>query len=299
MINSLQFELQNNFSMEEASTTPILRYPQSAFDTIVEKSPIEKYKSIQSERAIVKSNEFNNRNQSILKKNSPNQWLSPSSPDSTIKSINHKNDNFNSSKDLLWTSTQSSPNSTQHEQLTGQYKKSSSTPANLWESPNMRIPHATLLIQNDSPQSVWYTPPQIQSPAISSGRNIWDSPSSSVLNNAIERLSPDSTTFLRPQDLSPSDNWYNCNKSHSSNVYNTFNTNNPIWSATSPVGTNAENNIFSSTPFKSKILDTKKSCNKKITKQIAITSDQNLNQASSSCLQLFSDDFVNYLNMIN
>lgn len=287
--------------MEEALTTPILRYPQSAIpiETIVEISPIEKYKSIQSERAIVKSNEFNKRNQSILKKNSPNQWLSPSSPDSTIKSFNHKSDNLNSSKDPLWTSTQSSPNSTQHEQLRGQFKKSSSTPANLWESPNLKIPHATLLIQNDSPQSVWYTPPQMQSPALSSGRNIWDSPSSSSLNNATERFSPDSTTFLRPQDLSPSDNWHNCNKSHSSNIYNTFKTNNLIWSATSPVGTKTENNIFSSTPFKSNVLDTQKSCNKKMTKQIAIASDQNLNQASSSCLQLFSDDFVNYLNMIN
>lgn len=300
-MNSPQSEIQSNESTEEVITASMLRNPKPvvSIETSAEKSFMEKYKSVQSERAIVKSNDFNKRNHVSLRKTSSNQWLSPLSPDSMNKSFNHKKDIFNANKDSLWTSAQSSPNSTQHEQSRNQFKKSSSTPANLWESPNMKFSQATLMVNNNSTHSVWYTPPQIQSPAISSGQNIWDSPSSSIVNNSMESFSSESAAFLRPQDLSPGDIWYNCNKLQSSNSYNAFKPNASIWSTSSPVGTKVESNIFSSIPLKTTTLDSQKSCNKKMMKQVPIATEQNTNPASSSCLQLFSDDFMNYLNMIN
>lgn len=270
---------------------------------------MDRFKTVQTERAIVKSNEFIKQNQ-LVKLSSSNQWPNPISPDPLINkpSFNYKTDSFNgASKETLWASTQSSPNSTtsQHDQIRNQFKKSTSTPSNLWESPNLKLSHqSALMIKNDSSNSsVWYTPPQIQSPAISSGQSIWDSPSSSILNHSIESFSSSdcaSSSLLRPQDLSPNDGWYNsANKLQSTaaaTAFNTFKADTSVWSNASPVGSKIESNIYTSTPYKTSSSSStaiEKDTNKK---SIANT---DANPASSSCLQLFSDDFINYLNMIN
>lgn len=271
---------------------------------------VDKYKSMHhTERAIVKSNDFNKPHHVTPNKISSayNQWMPAQSPDPLNKTFNCKTD----SKEVLWASTQSSPNSTQRDQMKNQFKKSTSTPSNLWESPNLKLSQSALMIKNDSSSSVWYTPPQIQSPAMS-GQSIWDSPTSSILNHSVESFSSDCAGgLLRPQDLSPNDIWSNTSKLQSSNRFNSFKADtSSVWSNASPIGNKTESNIFTSTPFKSSnstttAFDGQKDF-KKITKPTAeastlnsVAHDNTTNPASSSCLQLFSDDFMNYLNMIN
>lgn len=274
-----------------------------------------------TERAIVKSNEYNKltnghgkHSSAATNMSSMNQWTSPQSPNSSIKSLYHKSDSYSTSKESLWASTQSSPNSAQREQLKNQFKKSASTPANLWESPNSKMSQATLMIKNDSNSSVWCTPPQIQSPAVSNGQNYWDcSSTSSILNRSADSFSSDSgISLLRPQDLSPNDIWSNTPK----NLSIKTDTNGSMWSNTSPIG-KIEPIMYTSTPLKSTApLDnvhhidrpTMNGMNGMNGMNVAVsrpltsasaTPTSTTNPASSSCLQLFSDDFINYLNMIN
>lgn len=271
---------------------------------------MDMYKSLQTERAIVKSNDFNKQNQSGMNKIASNQWMQSPSPDLLIKPFNGKiTDGYStsSSKEMLYASTQSSPISTQRDQLKNQFKKSTSTPSNLWESPNSKMPQqSALMVKNDSSSSVWYTPPQIQSPAMSSGQSIWDSPSSSILNHSVESFSSDCASLLRPQDLSPNDGWYSANKLHQTNGFNSFKADTSVWSNTSSVVSKAESNIFTSTPYKtspstlsSSAHDGNRDSTKKLNKPASVINHHDTTPASSSCLQLFSDDFINYLNMIN
>lgn len=293
--NSIGSEMQNDKSMNDSLASSILHDLKSMKLNDTNESMMDKYKSVQMERAIVKSNEFNKQNNSILSKLSYNQWLPSQSPDPLYKPFNYKND----SKEVLWASTQSSPNSTQRDQMKNQFKKSTSTPSNLWESPNLKLSQSALMIKNDSSSSVWYTPPQIQSPAISTGQ-IWDSPTSSILNHSVESFSSDCAGLLRPQDLSPNDIWGNANKIQSTSGFNSFKADSAVWSNGSPAG-KMDSNIFTSTPFKSSAMNGQKEFSKKIAKPTTppTTANQDTNPASSSCLQLFSDDFINYLNMIN
>lgn len=293
--NSIGSEMQNDKSMNDSLASSILHDLKSMKLNDTNEVMMDKYKSVHMERAIVKSNEYNKQNNSILSKMSYNQWLPSQSPDPLNKSFNYKND----SKEVLWASTQSSPNSTQRDQLKNQFKKSTSTPSNLWESPNLKLSQSALMIKNDSSSSVWYTPPQIQSPAMSTGQSIWDSPTSSILNHSVESFSSDCAGLLRPQDLSPNDIWSNANKLQTSNGFNSFKADSSVWSNGSPV--KMASNIFTSTPFKSAAMNGQKEFSKKIAKPTTppTTTNQDMNPASSSCLQLFSDDFINYLNMIN
>lgn len=298
--NTIGSELRNDKPLNEAMASLALYDLKSmTVNDSGAENLMDKFKSFQSERAIVKSNEFSKQNQSVLSKISSNQWMPSSSPDPLIKPFNYKTDSYSASKEVLWTSTQSSPNSTQRDQLNNQFKKSTSTPSNLWESPSSKLSQSALMIKNDSSSSsVWYTPPQIQSPAMSSGQSIWDSPSSSILNHSVESFSSDGASLLRPQDLSPNDGWYSANKLQSTNGFNSFKADTSVWSNTSPVGSKIESNIFTSTPYKSSAVETQKESTHKLNKPTtAIHPDPN--PASSSCLQLFSDDFINYLNMIN
>lgn len=296
--------MQNEKSINESIVTSLVHDLKSIkLNETSGENVMDKFnKSMHIERAIVKSNDFNKQHHSAVNKLCYNQWMPSQSPDPLNKSFNYKTD----SKEVLWASTQSSPNSTQREQLKNQFKKSTSTPSNLWESPNLKLSQSTLMIKNDSSNSVWYTPPQIQSPAISSGQSIWDSPTSSILNHSVESFSSDCAGLLRPQDLSPNDIWSNSTKLQTSNGFNTFKTDTSVWSNASPIGNKMESTVFTSTPFKSATFDGQKDFNKKIAKPLippAATTATNVNQdtnpASSSCLQLFSDDFMNYLNMIN
>lgn len=260
-----------------------------------------------TERAIVKSNDFPKQTKSPI-----NGWTSSNSPKS---SYSHKSDNdFNSSKETLWASTQSSPNSAQRDQMRNLFKKSTSIPANLWESPNSKLSQATLMIKNDSNSSVWYTPPQIQSPAVSSNghnqNNIWECSTSSLLKlnlsgaGADTSLLNDSDSFLRGQQeystTSTADIWSTADDGNSQNVI-TLNSdpNSSIWSNASSIGgqiVGENNHIFTSTPYKSS--NGSGASNESITK-MQDSNGSNNPAASSSCLQLFSDDFVSYLNMIN
>lgn len=272
------------------------------------------------ERAIVKSNDFNKQANSAVGKSpstatlsSSNQWASSSSqsPNVSIKSLYHKSDSYSTSKESLWASTQSSPNSAQREQLKHQFKKSTSTPANLWESPNSKMCQATLMIKNDSNSSVWYTPPQIQSPAVSSGQSYWDcSSSSSILNRSADSYSSDGVSLLRPQDLSPNDIWSNTAQKmpNGNNLCIKTDTNVSMWSNMSPIGKIEP--TYTSTPLKSassldkgpskpNVSQMNNAISQHFTNASTTTSATAINPASSSCLQLFSDDFMNYLNMIN
>lgn len=260
-----------------------------------------------TERAIVKSNEFFKQTRSPI-----NGWASSNSPKS---SYSHKSDtDFNSSKETLWASTQSSPNSAQRDQMRNLFKKSTSIPANLWESPNSKLSQATLMIKNDSNSSVWYTPPQIQSPAVSSNghnqNNIWECSTSSLLKlnqsgaGVEASLLNDSDSFLRGQleysTPSTVDIWSTADDEKSQNVI-TLNSdpNSSIWSNASSIGgrnVGENNHIFTSTPYKGS--NGSGSSNESIT-NMQDANGTNNTAASSSCLQLFSDDFVSYLNMIN
>lgn len=326
-------DMPNDKSLNDAMANLAMHDLKSmnAIDSNATDHFVDRMKSVQTERAIVKSNDFvrqpqqqqqqhhHQQNQSVFSKMAAsNQWMASTSPDPLIKPFNYKADSNNASKEILWASTQSSPNSTQRDQMRSQFKKSTSTPSNLWESPTLKLsPQSTLMIRNNndsSSSSVWYTPPQIQSPAMSSGQSIWDSPTSSILNHSIESFgSADcSASLLRPQDLSPNDGWYNsgnATKLQSANTFNTFKADSSVWSnaPSSTVGNKMEGNIFTSTPYKSSSSsssghDGQKDASKKIstpksTSTAIVNSDTN--PASSSCLQLFSDDFINYLNMIN
>lgn len=316
-------DMPNDKSLNEAMANLAMHDLKSmtAIDSNAADNFVDRLKTVQTERAIVKSNDFirqqqqqlqqQQQNQLTLNKMPSNQWMPPStSPDPLMKPFNYKADSQNASKETLWASTQSSPNSTQRDQMRNQFKKSTSTPSNLWESPNLKLsPQSALMIKNgndSSSSSVWYTPPQIQSPATSSGHHsIWDSPTSSILNNSIESFgSADcSTNLLRPQDLSPNDGWYNsgtATKLQSMNAFNTFKADSSVWSNTSStVGSKNDSNIFTSTPYKSAPnTDSQKEASIKLTTK-SMHANADTNPASSSCLQLFSDDFINYLNMIN
>lgn len=296
--NAIRSELRNDKPINEAMASLALNDLKSMTvnDSSAE-NQMDKYKSVQSERAIVKSNEFSRQNLSALSKMPSNQWMPSSSPDPLIKSFNYKTDSYSASKEVLWASTQSSPNSAQRDQLKNQFKKSTSTPSNLWETPQ-KLSQSTLMIKNDSSSSVWYTPPQIQSPAMSSGQSIWDSPTSSIFNHSVESFSSDGASLLRPQDLSPNDSWYSANKLQTSNGFNSFKADTSVWSNASPVGCKMESNIFTSTPYKTSTFEHPKESSKKLTKLNSAINEDAI-PASSSCLQLFSDDFINYLNMIN
>lgn len=270
-----------------------------------------------TERAIVKSNDFSKQpnaytnNTNLSGKSTLNQWMPPHHIDTSLKSNYHRSDGYSTSKESVWASTQSSPNSTQREQSKNQFKKSTSTPANLWETPNSKLSQATLMMKNDSSSTVWFTPPQMQSPAMANGQSFWDNAggmgsasnttatTSSILNRSAESFSPD-VSLLRPQDLSPMDIWSSTPKmlppSTNTTGYNglkaTTDTNTSIWRNPSPIGGKLESNVFTSTPYKQSTLDPMNECNKTV-------NNAGNNSASSACLQLFADDFVNYLNMIN
>lgn len=303
--NACSSEMQNDKPLNDVMANLALHDLKSmTVNNSSAENLMDMYRSLQTERAIVKSNDFNKQNQSGMNKIASNQWMQSPSPDLLIKPFNGKTtDGYSSSssKEMLWASTQSSPISTQRDQLKNQFKKSTSTPSNLWESPNSKLSQSALMVKNDSSSSVWYTPPQIQSPAMSSGQSIWDSPSSSILNHSVESFSSDCASLLRPQDLSPNDSWYSANKLHQTNGFNSFKADTSVWSNTSSAVSKADSNIFTSTPYKtssSSAHDAHKESTKKLNKSASII-NHDTTPASSSCLQLFSDDFINYLNMIN
>lgn len=251
-------------------------------------------------------------------------WDSPQSPNYSTNIQYHSASSHSNSKESLWASNQSSPNSAHREQLLRQHSSSSSmsSPSSLWENPSSKLSQASLMSKNDSLSSIWQTPPMTQSP-VNKISNLWDSPtsfsstvgnglfgnsnSSNCSNNSFLNLGNAGQSLLRPQDLSPTDIWSNNSTSNMpSKIKDPVGA---LWANPTPAPSYTKpNSMITSTPIKSQTtvspikperspfnnLPQANSANKNGIPS-AITSAP----ASSSCMQLFSDEFINYLNMIN
>ncbi|GAB0096578.1 hypothetical protein DMENIID0001_121020 [Sergentomyia squamirostris] len=182
-----------------------------------------------------------------------------------------------SSKESLWTSTQSSPIS--HPMA-----------PNLWESKHSQ---ATLMScgsssSKDSMSSIWFTPPQIQSPPngiVTStpngkiGCDMWEMKNG---GDTIPRL-------VRPQEISGPNGWISdLSKSSKDSVSS-------LWAT--PTTPPAAFNGAAAGKIPLQTYNTPKHYSPPLP-HINNTHDSQ-NNAANSCLQLFSDEFLNYLNMIN
>lgn len=264
------------------------------------------------ERALTKSNDFTANARHSSSFNTPSKalslWDQPQSPTASIKTTC----NSSSSKESLWASAQSSPNSVQRGQLKQQLFENSS---NLWENPSSKLSQASLMSKNDSNNSIWCTPPRIQSPATQpTNTSGWDN---APMN--LKKDEYDAHALIRPQDLSPIDHWTNSSNATNANAIKTkMDAFDSKWShPTTSMGQQSFNrvnsNVFTSTPIKPTV--NKMTTNDATNGNCFATNDVNNfynsmatngggaasigTPASSSCLQLFSDEFINYLNMIN
>lgn len=228
----------------------------------------------------------------------------PHSPATSIKTQYHSASSHTASKEsLLWqsNSTQSSPHNVEASSASS---TTSSSSASLWENPGstMSLMHSS---SDQSFASIWNqqptTPPQVQSPG-SKLSTMWSDSSVATPNSAyLTDHSQSSTSLL-------------LFGKHSPTTATAVPTGCDIWSqAKDPVGslwTNPTPNQFA-TP------STVEGTISKQQHQISSANDgfqhtnhnskttQHANNhlsnstAASSCLQLFSDEFQNYLNMIN
>lgn len=285
-------------------------------------------------------NKQNNSNWTTTKTTS--LWdAAPHSPTYSMNTHYHSSSSHSNSKESLWASTQSSPNSAHREQLQHQHSSSStsSTPSSLWENPSSKLSQASLMSKNDSLSSIWQTPPQTQSPDNIGNKisNLWDSPNSfgsangggggggmmtgsggSLFgnSNSYQNLHNSGHSLIRPQDLSSADIWGNNNsgmalKPNKDPVGSLWAQPTPATTQSAIVPTfNKNHTMITSTPMKSHQMHPIKpdqrnafnnlphvTANAKNNLSPAITNTSA--PASSSCLQLFSDEFINYLNMIN
>lgn len=255
-------------------------------------------------------------------------WGDPQSPTPSIKTQYHSASSHTNSKESLWHSTQSSPNSNLREQ-----SQSLTSQTCLWENPINKQTQASVNYSKDSIGSIWTSPATAnftqtnQSGNSNKMSNIWESSATnstmsyvnnntnynqSIKSDANQVNVNNSHRLIRPQDIS-CDVWSNHNGAHGVNK------------AKEPVGSLWANPTSNST--------SKNAGNKNTTKPIvkclnfgansnhsnlvtpstttvsnsnasnSIINNNNNNQsqstAASSCLQLFSDEFLNYLNMIN
>lgn len=252
----------------------------------------QKSLNISLERALTKSNQFNSNN-AQMSFNSSTKALS------LWDSAYNTSSSHSNSKESLWTSAQSSPNSVQRDQIKHQMFSNQS---NLWENPSSKLSQASLM--SNSNNSIWCTPPRMHSPTgvVSNG---WDN-ATTLITHKNDEHNDDIHSLVRPQDLSPIDRWNNGQK----NLNNKIDTNETKWNKNSTfnrIGNgngNCNGNVFTSTPLKPTI---GKSSNECIGKNMFALNDRpdfynnpnTTTPASSACMQLFSDDFMNYLNMIN
>lgn len=248
------------------------------------------------ERALTKSNDTKNSSAKTL---------------SLWDSMYNSQSSHSNSKESLWTSAQSSPNSVQREQLKQQLFTNAS---NLWENPSSKQSQASLM-SNNSNNSIWYTPPRMQSPpaAVANNTNGWENSNAFLTPKKDELLIADDVhSLLRPQDLSPNDRW-----NGGGAVAQKINANEAKWNANASFNRVNNSNVFTSTPIKpvgdKSIAATAVDLpthNKNVfafseandfynSISTPSATAANAPPASSSCLQLFSDEFINYLNMIN
>lgn len=249
---------------------------------------------------------------------------SPQSPTSSLKTQYHSASSHSNSKESLWHSTQSSPNSNLREQM----QTSNST--NLWESPSSKLSQASLMFnKSDSFNSVWTIPPA-ESP-VNKLASLWDTPSTATSITSSYSLNNTKSTegfrLIRPQDLCGTEIWSNTNTNNNGNSMNlvTTKTKEPVgslWASPTP-NYNKINSVVGKSSFTMKPILARSSTpigSSSITSTgtpATFATNSNYNNlasnggsgaaftnntggtAASSCLQLFSDEFLNYLNMIN
>lgn len=271
--------------------------------------------NVSMDRAFNKSNEFTANARHSTSFNTPSSskslslWDQQQSPTASIKTAY----NSSSSKESLWASAQSSPNSVQREQLKQQLFSNSSS---LWENPSSKVSQASLMSKNDSNNSIWCTPPRMQSPpnninsSNNSSFNGWEN---AVLNQTRDESINDSQALVRPQDLSPTDHHWNtsANGYNGNAIKSKLDQYDSKWNNTTSMGQSFNRinaNAYTSTPIKPNAKqmanDTPADVNSfympmTTTASATTNGTTTTSAASSSCLQLFSDEFINYLNMIN
>lgn len=208
---------------------------------------------------------------------------SPCSATSVRTTYNPSSSHSTSSKESLWASTQSSPNS--HPLGT-----------NLWESPVSKLSQATLMSSGsssskDSVSSIWFTPPQLHSPNMVTSTptkvsDVWEAPTGLLRTPTVQKNGDSSIPRLvRPQEISGSNGWISdLSKSSKDSVSS-------LWATptTPPANTAYPGATYSNSAGKAALTYT--------SKRFPQANDSQ--NAANSCLQLFSDEFLNYLNMIN
>lgn len=260
---------------------------------------------------------------------------SPQSPTSSIKTQYHSASSHSNSKEsLLWQSTQSSPNSNipreQLQQITTTATTSStssiasSSNTSLWENPISKMSQATLMYDKDSSYgSIWTSSNDNNTSPISATSsvkfsNLWGDSSTVPYNSNNNNTNNNSNIFgkqsidtnqgiaglrlIRPQDIS-NDVWSSSSTATSTtNVgvgVNNNKTKEPVgslWANPTPNYNKYASNNNNNNMVQQKIPPIKR--NSSMTSS-TIQQPSTTTNAASSCLQLFSDEFLNYLNMIN
>lgn len=208
-------------------------------------------------------------------------WGSPQSPSSSsIGTQYYSNISHSNSKESLWASTQSSPTTSQN--TNREFVFNSSQMTGLWDNPISKMSQSVLMSNRESSGSVWTTP-QSQSPINNMNKSIFsDSGSPTIYNKMPEQK------YLRPNDLA----------------------NDNMWSSSTPVKPKEPVGSLWAAPTNSSNISYNNNNNKSVKSlrfsptptPIGINPINPINpnnSAASSCLQLFSDEFLSYLNMIN
>lgn len=206
-------------------------------------------------------------------------WGSPQSPSSSsVGTQYYSNISHSNSKESLWASTQSSPTTSQNNNR--EFVFNSSQMTGLWDNPISKMSQSVLMSNRESSGSVWTTP-QSQSPINNMNKSIFsDSGSPTIYNKMPEQK------YLRPNDLANDNMW------SSSTVVKPKEPVGSLWAAPTNSSNISYNNNKSVKSLRFSPTPTPIGIN-------PINPINPNNSAASSCLQLFSDEFLSYLNMIN
>lgn len=233
---------------------------------------------------------------------------SPHSPAASIKTQYHSASSHTASKEsLLWqpsNQTQSPPNNADASSASSTTSSSSSS-ASLWENPGstMSLMHSS---SDQSFASIWNqqqptTPPQVQSPG-SKLSTMWSdstpnsaylttdgSQSSSSLLLFGGKQSPSNAAIIVPTGC---DIWSQANKDSVSSLW-TNQTSHQTAIVDGCITSKQQQHQISSASDGFQHTNNSKTTHKNANNHLSNST------AASSCLQLFSDEFQNYLNMIN
>lgn len=216
-------------------------------------------------------------------------WGSPQSPSSSsIGTQYYSNISHSNSKESLWASTQSSPTTSQNNNR--EFLFNSSQMTGLWDNPISKMSQSVLMSNRESTGSVWTTP-QSQSPINNNmNKSIFsDSGSPTIFNKMPEQK------YLRPNDLANDNMW---SSSTASSLIKPKEPVGSLWAAPTNNSTNIMNSSYNNNNNKS-VKSLRFSPTPTPIGINPINPINPNNSAASSCLQLFSDEFLSYLNMIN